>query len=120
MDDDAAAHQWGDGWRMPTLDEICDLYDTRYTVVEWVRENGVLGYRITSKTNNNSIFLPAAGYCDNSIIRQEDKGGYYWTKDLRTGNNTAAWSIDATSTKIEYGSHNRHCGLTIRPVRVAK
>ncbi|MCQ2289140.1 MAG: dockerin type I domain-containing protein, partial [Muribaculaceae bacterium] len=44
---DAATANWGAGWRMPTLQEIKDLYNRNYTTTEWVTVNGVNGRKIT-------------------------------------------------------------------------
>ena len=44
--------------RMPTYDELVEL--TTNTISTWETLNGVNGKRFTSKTNGNSIFLPAA------------------------------------------------------------
>ena len=61
--DDVATAQWGEGWRMPTKAEWEELLDgtTQEMVIEGEDEKGFRGLRLTSKTNGNSIFLPAAG-----------------------------------------------------------
>ena len=57
---DAAAANWGENWRMPTRAEIEELL-TNCTWT-WSTQNGTKGYLVCSKTNENSIFLPAAGF----------------------------------------------------------
>ena len=57
---DAAAANWGENWRMPTRAEIEELL-TNCTWT-WSTQNGTNGYIVCSKTNENSIFLPAAGF----------------------------------------------------------
>ena len=47
--------------RMPTLEETKELLDSNNCIWEWTTQNNTNGYRITSKINGNSIFLPAAG-----------------------------------------------------------
>ena len=56
---DAARKKWSGTWRMPTANEFQELIDN----CEWTwTTQGVLdGYKVTSKKNGNSIFLPAAG-----------------------------------------------------------
>ena len=80
MDDyseiDFAHSKWGGSWRMPSkhdFKELIDLCDW-----EWKKQNGINGYIIKSRTNGNSIFLPAAGRWngDDHIY------GYYWTSDF--------------------------------------
>lgn len=53
---DAAYVEWGDGWRMPTKEEVLELHNK----CSWQRcvVNGVSGQMITG-TNGNSIFIPA-------------------------------------------------------------
>ena len=72
-EDDVAQVKWGGNWRMPTLGELQELSDN----CTWTLTNisGVNGYKVTSKTNGNSIFLPAAGL-------REDAGCDYWTSSL--------------------------------------
>ena len=55
--DDIATSQWGKGWSTPSLDQWNELRDT--SLCQWHQEKR--GYRITSKANGNSIFLPSCG-----------------------------------------------------------
>ena len=54
--------KWGDGWRMPTKEEVLELHNK----CSWQRcvVNGVSGQMITG-TNGNSIFIPAE---ENGIV----------------------------------------------------
>jgi len=56
---DAAVQLWGNGWRMPTREELYEL-TTRCWSNGIVERNGVKG-RILCGPNENSIFIPAAG-----------------------------------------------------------
>ena len=56
---DAANVNWGGKWRMPTKAEQDELRN--YCTWEWTTLNGEKGYKVISKKNGNSIFLPAAG-----------------------------------------------------------
>ena len=67
-EDDAAHAYWGGDWRMPTNDEIKELVNN--TTYEWITVGTVSGGKFTSKTNGNSIFLPAAG-CDSQSQDKE-------------------------------------------------
>ena len=60
--DDAATANWGSDWQMPSLAQIQELCSSSNTTTEWTQVNGVNGRKITSKSNGNSIFLPAAGW----------------------------------------------------------
>ena len=74
-DEDVASVKFGGKWRMPTLSEIDDLREK--CTWEWTTLNGVQGYRVTSRLNDSSIFLPAE---ENNFY---DYGGFYggyWTQ----------------------------------------
>ena len=58
-EDDAAHVNWGGGWRIPTMEECQELVDN--CTWEATTRNGVKGFEVKSKTNGNSIFIPAAG-----------------------------------------------------------
>ena len=60
--DDVARAEWGGDWRMPTQADLNEL--TANTTNVWDSEKS--GLTFTSKTNGNSIFIPAAGYCGGS------------------------------------------------------
>ena len=75
---DAATANWGNGWRMPTTEELAELQDTTYTKWEFVGN----GYRVSSKANNNSIFLPAAGYRYGGKLYGNGNSGYYASGDI--------------------------------------
>ena len=81
-EDDAASVNWGEDWRMPTWEEITELIDN--CVWEMISKNGVKGYKVTSKSNGNSIFLPAAGYRFESSLLYDGNEGYYWSSSLYT------------------------------------
>ena len=73
---DAARANWGDMWRMPTIDEVDELVDN--CNFQYISKDGVLGAKITGP-NGNKIFLPITGVlCDASKIYDEDDG-YYWS-----------------------------------------
>ena len=73
--DDAAVVNWGGSWRMPTDAEMTELRNN--CTWTWAIQNGVKGYKVTSKTNGNSIFLPAAGYRCDSPLYSAGSFGYY-------------------------------------------
>ena len=84
---DAARANWGSTWRMPTKKEFKELRDQ--CIWTWTSLGGRSGYRVTSKTNGNSIFLPAAG-CryGESLLQVGSYGNYlsastYFNKDCR-------------------------------------
>ena len=114
LERDAAYVNWGSSWRMPTYDEIDELINTSYTTWTWTTQNGVNGYKVTSKTNGNSIFLPAAGYRSGSGLNDAGSYGDYWSSLLDTGYSGRAYYLYFRSDDVLRGS--RYLGRTVRPV----
>lgn len=119
---DAAAANWGGGWRMPTCEEIEELY--KKCTWKWTEMNGVKGCKVIGP-NGNSIFLPAAGEFRRILNYNAEEYGYYWSSKPSTLNkgHDAAYQIyfskscegrdiAAKSIFIETREH----GKTIRPV----
>ncbi|MBO4550910.1 MAG: Ig-like domain-containing protein, partial [Bacteroidaceae bacterium] len=82
VDDDAAVANWGASWRMPSVVQFEELINTQYTTATWETVNGKKGKKITSKRNGKSIFLPAAGYWDGSLLYDDNTCGRYWSREL--------------------------------------
>ena len=81
----------GKDWRMPTKAEFEELLNK--CNVEEATQDGVKGYKITSKSNSNSIFLPAAGYVKGGDVRDVQAYGYYWSSTA-CKSEPAAWYLD--------------------------
>ena len=113
-EDDAAAANWGGAWRMPTDEEWTELR-TNCTWT-WTTKNGVNGYEVKSKTNENAIFLPAAGYRYNDDLHCAGNYGYYWSSSLNAGNPIDAWNVYFDSDYVGRGCSLRYCGHSVRPV----
>ena len=115
-EDDAATVNWGRKWQMPSLEQIKELCDSTYTTAEWTTLNGVNGRKITSRKNDNWIFLPAA-----NIIITAGSSGNYWSRTLYMGMDDDAVTLEFYKDKWFFDSHNpRYCGLSVRPVRTQK
>ena len=74
---DEAQELSNSNWRVPTQKEIRELLEN--CDYKWTTQNGVEGGLFTSKINGNSIFLPAAGYLDDSDVYGVGSNGYYWS-----------------------------------------
>ena len=81
--DDAAYVNWGAAWRTPSIEQLDELVNSSYTTVAWTTQNNVQGLTITSNSNGNSIFLPAAGY--KSPVASTVSGCLYWSRTLGSG-----------------------------------
>ena len=110
---DAATVNWGDEWRMPTRTEMQELIGN--CTWTWVKQNGVNGYKVASKVNANSIFLPAAGYRNGTSLYNAGNDGIYWSSTPYGDDNTCYLYFDSGRHKVY--DDNRIRGLSIRPVR---
>ena len=115
--DDAASAILGNNWHMPTDKEIEELLTQ--CSWEWTAVNNVKGYLITSRTNKNCIFLPAAGFQLDGMSWTAGGGGAYWSNTLNSDNSNNAFCLefDKDSKRLMGGTlTDRRCGLNIRPV----
>ena len=131
--DDVACQKWGENWRIPTADEWKELLEN----CDWAWTNGasreadfkviINGFRVTSKKNGNSIFLPASGICMGVGTAESTKTGYYWSSSLNTDNPVEAWCFSffpggslgwhtGLPRSIETETLFRSHGLPVRPV----
>ena len=116
LTDDAARVNWGGSWRMPTRAEQDELRDTNNCTWTWTTQNGVKGYKVTSKKNGNSIFLPAAGYRLDSDLYVAGSYGYYWSSSLYTSYSNIAYYVYFHSDYVDRYSNIRCYGQSVRPV----
>lgn len=111
---DAATHNMGNGWRMPTKAEYDELIDK----CEWkfVTYRRVRGWKVTGPSGN-SIFLPASGYMLNDWNEDVSIDGYYWSSNI-TDNHREVHTLYATmdNYKMSYRYMNCFDGRTIRAV----
>ena len=114
LSDDAAHVNWSGSWRMPTHDELTELREKCSWT--WTTQNGVKGYKVTSKTNGNSIFLPAAGYRSYGSLDGGGSLGYYWSSSLNTVYPSGAGCVSFYSSSVYWGSYGRYFGRSVRPV----
>ena len=118
-EDDAATANWGSDWQMPSVDQIYELYNSSYTTMEWTQVNGVNGLKITSKSNGNSIFLPAAGYRYYHELRSAGSSGMYWSSSLFPDDDDyACYLLFSSDYWSWYNNNFRYYGLSVRAVRV--
>ena len=112
-EDDAATANWGPDWRMPTKAEWQELLDN--TTVTWTTQNGVSG-RLFTAANGNSLFLPAAGYRDNSSLYNAGSDGFYWSSSLDTDHPFHAGDFAFKSDGCNMYGNTRFYGFAVRPV----
>ena len=112
--DDVAKSKLGGKWRMPTDAEWTELR-TKCTWT-WTTQNGVYGCRVTSKINGNSIFLPAAGRRNHTVLESAGSIGYYWSSSLSTDFPYRAWLVGFYSDDVGRYDFYRYNGHSVRPV----
>ena len=108
---DAAAANWGGGWRMATSDEYTELInDCTWVLVE--NE----GYKVTGP-NGNSIFIPTSGFYNGSSF--DNSGTYSWSStpcnEYDNDEQSKAFCIYADFIFVS-NLADRYVGATVRPV----
>lgn len=118
--DDAAHFKLRGSWRMPTADEIKELVDTYNSPDykwEWKTVLAKEGYKVTCKTNGNSIFLPASGTRKSaSEVDGEGVKGYYWSSSIPNTSYVAVCLVFEAGKAPEVTNEERYQGFTIRAV----
>lgn len=120
-EDDAAYVNWGPLWRMPTRMQFRELLF--YCTWTKTQRNGVNGMLVKGP-NGNTLFLPAAGQCDNDLYNVGNKG-YYWSSTVKTEYPDYAWSMKF-EMEYEFSSGDavveefRAYGCVVRAVRVSQ
>lgn len=80
--DDAATVNWGGAWRMPTTNDVEELF-SECTVIWTYKYNSTgMSGRIFVGKNGNSIFIPRAGVRIDSNLYEVGTTGLYWTSSL--------------------------------------
>ena len=113
-EDDAAHVNWGGSWRMPTDAEWTELSNN--CTWTWTTQNGVKGRLVTSKTNGNSIFLPAAGYRRGTSLNSAGSSGSYWSSSLHTDYPYYPGDVSFDSGLVGSYDSSRYVGFSVRPV----
>ena len=112
---DDAAYTSDKTCRMPTKSDFEEL--TANTTSVWETLNGVKGRRFTSKTNGNSIFVPAAGVCDGGSVYYVGSHGNLWSSSLYESNSRNAWGLNFNSVDMGVYGNSRYFGFTVRAVK---
>lgn len=113
LSDDAARAHWGGSWRTPSIAEWRDLWT--FCSWKWTTQNGVNGYKVTSK-NGNSIFLPAAGCRNKDYYSGQGTSGLYWSNELVSDSPWCVVTLSLTSDNLQWVNPYRSRGQSVRPV----
>ncbi len=118
---DAATVNWGGNWRMPTKAECAELLDN--CIWTLTMQNGIIGSLVTSKTNSNFIFLPAAGG-GSSAAKDAVWNGEYLSSEESSSSSLfdtskayrLVFSIASGDYEMKVGAASSYRGLSVRPV----
>lgn len=112
-DDDVAHVKMGGKWRMPTDAELTELREQ--CTWTWATQSGVNGSLVTSKTNGNFIFLPAAGYRQLSSTYNAGSEVNCLSSSLHF-NPLQAWDVCSKCDHYNRSVAARSTGNSVRPV----
>jgi len=115
--DDAATVNWGNGWCIPSKEQWEELI--KNTENTWTTRNGVNG-RLFSAKNDQTLFLPAAGFRWNDELNRAGSYGGYCSSTLRTDRPDLVWDFFFKSDRYRIFDDFRGDGLSVRPVRSAR
>ena len=120
---DAAHVHLGEGWRMPTYQELEDLFNNGYW--KGTTQNGMNGYIVSGSGDfaGNSIFLPCAGYGTDgeTLLENFSSNGYFWSSvpDPDTVYRSYGFYFRFAPGLQGQVNTSRTRGFPIRPVRDA-
>lgn len=111
---DAALHNMGAPWRMPTVGEFQELNSN--CTSEWTDEDGITGRRFTSRINGNSIFFPASGYRGGTSLYGRGTYGFYWSASLYSA--AYGYNLNFNADYVNPANTNyRYFGRAVRAVQ---
>lgn len=116
--DDVAIVKWGNGWRLPTIEEFEELINNCvYKFVENYQGKARNGALFKSKKNGQELFFPAAGCKEEKAPSGVWSYGYYWSSSLNLGSPLYARLLNFYSDHVGTGNRDRYYDFSVRPVR---
>ena len=119
LEDDVAYTELHGSWRIPSVEEFKELFNSANCSWTWTSVNGVNGYLICSKLNgytNNSIFLPVSGTWEQDQYTPFESRGFYGTSSLYNSDSSVSWQLDFYPGRVQYYCVSRAIGHCLRPV----
>lgn len=114
-EDDAAIPVLGNGTEMPTDTDFIELYNeiSAMPVQDYQGISGLNG--LLFEGNGEELFIPAAGYYDESGINGDGISVLCWTKTLVTDGCDKAWTYNSDAGECQ--PMFRHYGMPIRAIK---
>ena len=104
--------------RMPTKAECEELIaNTSHDWTDNYDGRGIKGMTFTSKTNGNSIFVPAVGAVNSGVLVNFGLYGGFWSSSLSSSSVEEAFSLIFSSDGLGVGNDGRFVGVPLRAVR---
>ena len=105
--DDAANANWGGNWRMPTYDEINNLYDE----AGWALDEEFYDYTA------DAFFIPIAGYGSGNGLYAFKEDLRYWSSTLYGDDKTKGYYLYFNSGDcMKVDGSARYYGYPVRPI----
>ena len=97
LSDDAAHVNMGGKWRMPTYEQLKELYDNTTHRDETI--NGVKGMLFTSKINSNKLFIPfmQGSWWNGNWENWGRSSAYVWSSQVHPSNVIYAYRLNCDS-----------------------
>jgi hypothetical protein len=113
-EDDAACVNWGASWRMPTIQQLDELYqECTWTLTQ---QNGVNGQLVTGP-NGNTLFLPAK----NGSLNNAEYWGTFWSRTLNSTYPCYAFFFGYHGENFySWSNGDRKSGVAVRAVHVSQ
>ena len=127
---DAARTILGGPWREPATGDFGELFNSSYTKFidadgndiasnvtdKRITMNSIVGIRLKSKINGNTLFFPCSGLGNGSSWLDRGSSGYYWSRSL--GSAASGRDMDFDSGGVSPADTNsRFYGFAVRPVQ---
>lgn len=118
---DIAHAQWGDDWRLPTIEEMEELMNK--CKWKWISYRKTNGYKVTGP-NGQSIFLPAGGVRSGSLgnkilqvgrVYNKSQEGHYMTGSSYSKTHSIPF-LYFHSGRYGDATDGRSTGYSVRPV----
>lgn len=126
-EDDVATTRLGAKWFIPTYEDLMELVQN--CTMSWVEGKGARLTSTVSGFENNSIFIPAAGFMDDSVPHRASAHPYlpgtvasFWTSNIPSEyynepiNFIRAGHFYNGDPTIWWSSYSKFDGLQVRPV----
>lgn len=91
LEDDAAHINMGGSWRMPTKDDLEELYN--YTTYSVVNVDGINGMLFISNENGHKLFIPFGGYYNNKTFSWLGYNANIWSSQVHETYTNDAYSL---------------------------